>query len=1626
MKFRIKKSWRTYVTFAISALVLTGAVFGGLSYLSRATDTHAAEVFGLDLMRDLSVVIGPSAQNIDGPSDNFAITTTDWGVLPQTVTIRASFSSGSLDRKITIQLEEGAKLFSAPGMTGSGRSWSFSSGSLLPPLNSIISSGSYVPTTNSYPLAGGTQVFQPSAGVLEYSFYADDQGGVDNVEFSFQIIGEAQFFPNGGSKTFNNAFTVTSYESSAAIEQSVLEQLTMTGALTGNLFTTQRITVPIGGRYALQNCVYTNQATPSTLFSRITFRWRIPKQLGLPDQFNVNNGNSAQATHFQTIQDIADSSTSVDYNYLTTVVEWPYLQTGRGETCITLSGIVQPTAVPGNNYSILGNKIIWTTYDGIDIESTSNVGNPVVTVTRDDNMLTIASASWSLNRRNTTSTITKLGACNVSNINSFTLEDKRIEVDFSGSPQIQTSIVSAGVGTEQDFTGVDNLVVETNERIISLSHYARALNDTRLQLSQILTAASLATIPGEYIVKIAWDHGPIVSGSRTPTADGWVNYWDSITRQHFGFWGIIADGSANYTLPIRVQVYSFDPGDRENTMTPDFVTPINCATTLTNPARDTMPFNVTSSSYSVAASSSVQITATANVMTHRYGGGSDLFDHKGLMIIFRQPAGVSFGVDDIQVVHNGVTYSTTQNSSGIQFQTGRTDNDGRPVIYAFLPNVMIGIWQPGTTIRLMAHADPDAQTLATPIRDIIMVVGANSLGGDDFIAASYNTTRRPDNLGVTSVGPSLYLGAPTASNVLSTIRSSSFMVSTAASRTENGPYWVSFNPATGQSVINLTEGMQGLYRVNVSNQTGSAITGGYTAFVPIPKQGEKAIYREGQPDEVVLIDPATSSGDGTFAWSASLHGDVESELTDQGFGLDYTVMYAVDYLYNTDNTGWYDFASIPGGDLSEVKMVRIAYTGTMPADYNTAPYFTLDIAEDNADDLVGEINIYSSLIYRSISGSDWYGKSLPVAMRLQTGVVSGTVWLDNDADNDGDAPFPSILVRAYEAGTPNLIETTSTNTEGNYIFTSLDRLVDVDIEFENPGYSTDTYRFLYNDGMNPVSTLAQRYFKITDITPTYTGLDAILTTPMAVTFSAPASTVKPDNQGVFKGDTPTRPTTDPTLTGYTFDNYYSDSGLTTLFDFGAAIFAPTTIYIKMTANPYTLTFDVGDGTAPDGITMSITQNFGTTISQSAIDLRAPTPPTDYSFEFWRLDDPETGTILTGPFTVSNNRTAYAVYQLLGLDYTVDYDITIPTLGPVTACVTFSVTIGSIDDTGWAPKAGDTTGRVFCKSYSTNISESVPFTDAFARDSTFDVEITNIRTAPTATFAYSETAPTLSNVTVTMTADREINTPAGWTDTGDHINFTLVVTANTGGLVTVNLLDFENIPGTAQYQVENIRTPLTADVTYSELNPTNEEVIAYITPNRPIITPSGWTRVTATLFSKSYPANATEVVPLEDFEGFTTSVTITIENIFRWHFDPNGDKSGRNEAHTLSTGSNIIFVIDRPFALFTGDVEVNGILLDPSIYTAHEGSTVITLLPDHLATLGTGFHLIGVHFSDGVEIADWFEVLPRGVTPPGTGSSAPADFSARTAATLTAVLSGTIISSGLLVIYFKRRKHRARA
>lgn len=127
-------------------------------------------------------------------------------------------------------------------------------------------------------------------------------------------------------------------------------------------------------------------------------------------------------------------------------------------------------------------------------------------------------------------------------------------------------------------------------------------------------------------------------------------------------------------------------------------------------------------------------------------------------------------------------------------------------------------------------------------------------------------------------------------------------------------------------------------------------------------------------------------------------------------------------------------------------------------------------------------------------------------------------------------------------------------------------------------------------------------------------------TTYTVTFNMGGHGTAPVDQTVNKGDKATKPTTDPTAEGWTFDGWYADATFSVAFNFDAAINANTTVYAKWTENT------VPQPPVPEKFTVSFNMNgHGTQVAEQTVeDGSKATKPTDptasgYTFGGWYAD-----------------------------------------------------------------------------------------------------------------------------------------------------------------------------------------------------------------------------------------------------------------------------------------------------------------------------------------------------------------------------------------------------------------------
>jgi uncharacterized repeat protein (TIGR02543 family) len=167
---------------------------------------------------------------------------------------------------------------------------------------------------------------------------------------------------------------------------------------------------------------------------------------------------------------------------------------------------------------------------------------------------------------------------------------------------------------------------------------------------------------------------------------------------------------------------------------------------------------------------------------------------------------------------------------------------------------------------------------------------------------------------------------------------------------------------------------------------------------------------------------------------------------------------------------------------------------------------------------------------------------------------------------------------------------------------------------------------------------------VTANTTLYAKWEAIVYT---VTFESNGGSAVTALSNVTTGTTITAPTA-PTKAHYTFDGWYKEVGLTTLWNFTTdTVTANTTLYAKWTAITFTVTFNVDGGSAVASLPSVMS---GATIT-------APTAPTkaNYTFDGWYK---EVG--LTTPWnfttdTVIANTTLYAKWTAITFTVTFNVD-----------------------------------------------------------------------------------------------------------------------------------------------------------------------------------------------------------------------------------------------------------------------------------------------------------------------------------------------------------------------------------
>ena len=150
--------------------------------------------------------------------------------------------------------------------------------------------------------------------------------------------------------------------------------------------------------------------------------------------------------------------------------------------------------------------------------------------------------------------------------------------------------------------------------------------------------------------------------------------------------------------------------------------------------------------------------------------------------------------------------------------------------------------------------------------------------------------------------------------------------------------------------------------------------------------------------------------------------------------------------------------------------------------------------------------------------------------------------------------------------------------------------------------------------------------------------------------------------------------------------------------------------------------------------------------------------------------------------------------------------------------------------------------------------------------------------PNIEITYNPEKLTNQNVTVTITANEEIQAVEGWTLSSNKKTLTKEYTENTTETITIK--DLAGNEAQATIEITNIdKTAPTVNVGYSTKEITEENVIVTITANEEIQAITGWTLSSdKKTLTKEYTENTTEIITIKDLAGNETQANIEISNI----------------------------------------------------------------------------------------------------------------------------------------------------
>lgn len=203
------------------------------------------------------------------------------------------------------------------------------------------------------------------------------------------------------------------------------------------------------------------------------------------------------------------------------------------------------------------------------------------------------------------------------------------------------------------------------------------------------------------------------------------------------------------------------------------------------------------------------------------------------------------------------------------------------------------------------------------------------------------------------------------------------------------------------------------------------------------------------------------------------------------------------------------------------------------------------------------------------------------------------------------------------------------------------------------------------------------------------------------------------------------------------------------------------------------------------------------------------------------------------------------------------------------------------DSEWVPV--DENQLAFTKKYTANVNETVIFTDMAGNETKVNIVINNIDSdVPSYSIDYDIEEPTNGTVTVTIAAGEELQPVNGWTLSADKLSMKKTYTENK--TETVIIKDLAGNQASVLVEVDNIdKVAPTPSVSYSETNPTTQNVIVTIVAGEELQVVEGWKLAQDKCsMEKTYTQNTItpETITVKDLAGNEATVTVNVNMIDR--------------------------------------------------------------------------------------------------------------------------------------------------